>query len=431
MSPTALVIGGGFIGTIIAWQLQRAGLRTTLLDPGDPKLAASWGNAGHLATEQLAPLASRAVLRSLPGRLFSRGGPVSLPAGELGSWLPFGLRLLAASQPRRFEQGRRALAALQSQAMAAWQRLALATSMPEQVRAFGHYVVWEQPETAAAGMRAWQSEDLGPVRVHRASPDELRRLQLYFQSRPVAALRFENTGQILDVVRAREQLLQALLQAGGSRCQGRARALQIREGRAQVVVDGMPHVQSHGVSTAQANATPLMQADHVIVAAGGRSGELLQGLDGPVPLIAERGYHIECAVDADSWPADLLPVAFEDRSIIVTRFQDRWRMTGFTEFARVDRPPDARKWQRLQRHAEQLGLPGHARCSTWQGARPTLPDYLPAIGRSRAAANLVYAFGHQHLGVTLAAITGELVCSLVLKRQTDVLLQAFDLGRFA
>jgi D-amino-acid dehydrogenase len=60
-----------------------------------------------------------------------------------------------------------------------------------------------------------------------------------------------------------------------------------------------------------------------------------------------------------------------------------------------------------------------------------LPDYLPAIGRSRAAANLVYAFGHQHLGVTLAAITGELVCSLVLKRQTDVLLQAFDLGRFA
>ena len=106
-------------------------------------------------------------------------------------------------------------------------------------------------------------------------------------------------------------------------------------------------------------------------------------------------------------------------------------MTGFTEFARVDTPPDARKWQRLQAHAEQLGLPGYERCSTWQGARPTLPDYLPAIGRSRAAANLVYAFGHQHLGVTLAAVTGERVRSLVLSQSPDIALQAFDLGRVA
>jgi glycine/D-amino acid oxidase-like deaminating enzyme len=421
---SALIIGGGFIGTIIAWQLQRAGLRTTLLDPGDAKLAASWGNAGHLATEQLAPLASRAVLRSLPRRLFGRGGPVSLPAAELGSWLPFGLRLVAASHPRRFEQGRQALAALQSDAMAAWQRLASATTIPEQVRALGHYVAWESPDSAAAGMRSWQSEDLGSVRVHSASPDELRMLQQHFRSRPVAALRFENTGQLLDVVRAREQLQQAFIHAGGNLCQGRARALQIREGRAQVLAE----VTSQG----QIDASPLIHSDHVIVAAGARSGELLHGLDGPVPLIAERGYHIECAVDAQAWPSELLPVAFEDRSIIVTRFQDRWRMTGFTEFARVDTPPDARKWQRLQAHAEQLGLPGYERCNTWQGARPTLPDYLPAIGRSRAAANLVYAFGHQHLGVTLAAVTGERVRSLVLEQQQpDISLQAFDLARFA
>jgi D-amino-acid dehydrogenase len=65
------------------------------------------------------------------------------------------------------------------------------------------------------------------------------------------------------------------------------------------------------------------------------------------------------------------------------------------------------------------------------GARPTLPDYLPAIGRSPVAANLLYAFGHQHLGVTLAAATGEIVAALARNARTEISLAPFDLQRFA
>ena len=36
----------------------------------------------------------------------------------------------------------------------------------------------------------------------------------------------------------------------------------------------------------------------------------------------------------------------------------------------------------------------------WLGFRPSLPDGLPVIGPSRASPRVVYAFGHQHLGVT-------------------------------
>ncbi|MFZ2237879.1 MAG: FAD-dependent oxidoreductase, partial [Dokdonella sp.] len=66
----------------------------------------------------------------------------------------------------------------------------------------------------------------------------------------------------------------------------------------------------------------------------------------------------------------------------------------------------------------------------WFGARPTLPDYLPAIGRCRAVDNVLYAFGHQHLGLTLAAITGELIAQLAAGEATDVALAPFDLARF-
>ena len=77
-------------------------------------------------------------------------------------------------------------------------------------------------------------------------------------------------------------------------------------------------------------------------------------------------------------------------------------------------------------------MPTHSACQArWTGARPTLPDYLPAIGRSRAAPNLIYAFGHQHLGVTLAAITGELVASAARGLAPAVPLAPFDIRRFA
>jgi D-amino-acid dehydrogenase len=54
---------------------------------------------------------------------------------------------------------------------------------------------------------------------------------------------------------------------------------------------------------------------------------------------------------------------------------------------------DPRKWERLETHIAQLGLPVAGPFARWMGCRPTLPDYLPAIGRSARLDNLFYAFG--------------------------------------
>ena len=59
-----------------------------------------------------------------------------------------------------------------------------------------------------------------------------------------------------------------------------------------------------------------------------------------------------------------------------------------------------------------------------------LPDYLPAIGRSDRFDNLFYAFGHQHLGLTLAAVSGELVAGLCTDAPGSIDLAPFDLRRF-
>jgi D-amino-acid dehydrogenase len=412
MPTDALVIGGGLVGLSCALNLQLDGLRTTVVDPATTRRSASWGNAGHLATEQVEPLASSKTLRSLPRRLFFRGGALSLPPRDLGAWLPFALRLVRSSAPDRFAAGSVALRSLLRRALPAWRQLARAANAEHLIAEDGHFVVWETPAGAAAGRASWRSADTGTASFRDATPEEIAALAAQV-SRPIAgAIRFQGTGQVLDLGELAECLSTRLVHAGGSQRTARVQ---------QLTVDG-------STAAAQLESGEVLSADVIVVAAGVASEALLQPLGHRVPIIAERGYHIQSATAA--WPAGLPPVVFEQRSMIVTPFRFGLRAASFVEFGRAESPADPRKWARLRKHVAELGLPFREPCSEWFGARPTLPDYLPALGRSRLAANLLYAFGHQHLGLTLAAISGELIATLARREPTDIDVTPFDLERF-
>ena len=400
-----VVIGGGVIGAASALALQRRGLAVQLIDPDPDWRGASRGNAGLIAVDEVDPLASRATLKSLPRLLFSRGGPVGLPLRDISAWLPFGLRLVAASGPARFAAGRNALASLLGRAVPAWQRLAEELGEPGLVRANGHYVVWDRPESVAKGRTAHASDN-GITTCHDAAPEELARLGA-LMAPPAGAVRIEGTAQIADLDALAAALARRFAALGGTRLRGRAR---IEQGAVRL------------------ETGERIAADSILVAAGPSSAVLLRPLGHQVPLIAERGYHIQCA--GAGWPEDMPTIFLEDRSMVVTRFRSGLRATSFVEFGRAASPPDPRKWARLRAHVRELGLPFDEPIAEWMGARPTLPDYLPAIGRSTRHSNLYYAFGHQHLGMTLAAITGELIGALAAGETPAVDLAPFRVERF-
>lgn len=397
------IVGGGVIGLSCASALLRAGHRVTVLESSATRDAASWGNAGHIATEQVAPLASGASLRSAWRRRFAAGGALDLPLHAIGAWLPFALRFIAAARPGHFRAGSAALRALLAEALPAWQRAPWAGDC---VRADGHFVLWEAAQKATAGAAAWRAADIGTAQIADATPEDAARLQALTSASIAGALRFRGTGQITDLD-SLATALEADIAARGGEILRKTGTLTVENGKAQLA--------GHS-------------ADLVLIAAGVRSKPLMERAGHHVPILAERGYHIRAA--ADDWPADLPPLVFEDRAMIVTRYAGSVQAASFVELASPDAPPDPRKWQRLERHVAELGLPMRPPFTRWMGARPTLPDYLPAIGRSRRATNLLYAFGHQHLGLTLAPITAELVTALVSGAPTPIDLTPFDLDRF-
>lgn len=401
------IVGGGVVGLCTGIALLEAGHHVAIVDDDAEGKAASWGNAGHIAVEQVEPLASMSMVRSLPQRLFLRGGPLGFPPSAIAEWVPFGLRLLAAARPAQFRKGCEALAPLLAGSMPAWISLLERIGAPGLVKQDGHFVLWHGERAGREGRAAWMASNTGSAKVQDATDAERAMLSAVGKVPVADAIRFTGSGQIADLGDLRQALGNAFAQRGGKLVAQRG---ELRTAGSRVEIAGV-------------------DAEQVLVCAGVRSRELMKHLGHKVPMIAERGYHIRA--DASHWPADLPPVVFEERAMIVTRYRNEVQAASFVELGKVDAPADPRKWERLERHVAELGLPIEGPFRRWMGCRPTLPDYLPAIGRSTKASNLLYAFGHQHLGLTLAPITARLVASMVAGEQPELPLAPFDIQRFA
>ena len=405
VAETIIVIGAGMVGAACALRLQSAGFQVALVDPGPPERAASFGNAGHIAVEQVEPLASWSTIRSAPSMLFAFGGPLDFRLADAPYWGPWAMRFLAASGRHRFEAGASALGALMGRGVEAWADLLAEVGQPELIRTDGHAVLWFDEREAEAGRRAWGRTRTGPATIQPLSDADVAAYRAAMPGRPpVAGLAFGGTARLSSPQTVRAALVAAFERRGGEVVQAEVTRLS---------ADGTMHI-----------GATSRTADRIVVCAGVRSRGLMEGLGVTTPLVAERGYSI--LVPAPHWAAGLRTAVVEGQSIVLAPHDEGLRATSYVEFAAPDSPPDPRKWARLERRVRALGFDVPAGVQRWIGCRPTLPDYLPAIG-ALDGGRILYAFGHQHLGVTLSAVTAEVIAGLADGQPTD---RRFDIRRF-
>ena len=408
---SAVVVGGGIVGLSCALRLRQKGFHVVVLNAGGVRDAASWGNAGHIATEQVMPLASPRMLLSAPGRMFAlTGGALDIGWRYVGTWLPWCARYMRACDGATARRGHLALRELLSHAMPAWRRMACDLGAPDLLMENGHLMLWDGAADPLRAMRAVMSSDLGTATARPMTHHEREGLAPLLGHIPRGGLAFGGTGQ----VRAPGLVLAAL--------QARLRAesgCELHQQRVTRVTSG-----AQGARVILADKTSLCP-DIVVMAAGVGTRDLVDGWT--PPLIAERGYHVEW--DHGGVPEGP-PMVFADHSVIVSRFGARMRASTFVEFTRADASPDIRKWRKLEQTVQKIGLPVRSGFSRWLGCRPTLPDYLPAIGHIPGSRGVIAACGHQHLGLTLAPCTAEMVAAIAAGEDISMNLPPFRPDRF-
>lgn len=406
-----IVIGAGIIGLACAFRLAREGQRVLLLDRDQPGLCASFGNAGHIATEQVFPLASPTVVRGAMHYLLDPQSPLRIRPAYLFSILPWLIRFAKASRAATFDRGVMALSALQKTAHVDIAQLLSDAAASHLLKMHGHLVLVENAKsTAAAQKEITQARAFGidadwitPARVRQIAPDITTHIE--------GAVKFDGTGHVDDPYAVCIALRDAYLAAGGKFVQGAV-------SRVEGAHDGFVVQSSAGTH----------RAKHLVLSCGAWSKPLASQLGYTVPLDTERGYHITLP---GIHPQFSIPVASFERKIIMTPMSGGLRMTGTVEFGGLVLPPDPRRFELLTRHMNALvaDIPT-ANATTWMGFRPSLPDHLPVLGRAPDGRNLFFAFGHQHLGLTLAGVTARIIAAQIAGRDPDIDMAPYSPDRF-
>lgn len=412
-AKTVAVIGAGVVGLCTALQAQRKGYRVTLIDRDAPGTGASFGNAGYLATELIDPLASGKTLRGALTMLLDPHGPLALPLGYLHRSLPWLVRFVAAARPAQVRRSRDGLLALNRAALAAWRRCLADIGASEQLRQSGYLLVWESPdrlEEARAHGRYLQQWGVPSELVDAA---RVAQLEPALSGTVSHALFFPEACQVREPYQLCRLLFAAFEARGGG-----------------FVQQAVEHLSADAQQVRVQIAGTELSVDQAVICAGAWSKKLLQGTGLEVPLEAERGYHVSMDCPAVSLNR---PIGSAERRFVISPLDSGLRAVGFTELGGLRLKPIRRRFATLRRHSQAL-LPALADPSLnsreWMGHRPTLPDSLPVIDRHPQHPRLLFAFGNQHLGLTQAAISAELVIDLMAGETPSIDPRPYRVDRF-
>ena len=421
LDAEVVVVGAGLVGAACALRLADIGREVLLVDAQAPGLGASFGNAGHIATEQLFPLASPEVIRASWRYLLHADSPLRLRLGYLLPILPWLARFVWAARPAGFARGVAALMALQQTARADLVDLLNQAGIGHRLHLDGYVRVWETP--AGERKARAQASTLQPygVLTDVLSPNAVRAQAAGLSAGVGGGVFYPGAGHVDDPHAVCMGLVGALQRAGG----------RVRQARVQSLEQS-----SDGSLTLKLEQGPPMRCKQVVVCAGAWSKPLVASLGYRVPLDTERGYHITLPwpnpADAAGGPGRIgLPIASTERNVIMTPMAMGLRMTGSVEFGGLRLPPDPQRFALLRKQMEAL-LPGTRTdgASSWMGFRPSLPDHLPVLCEAPRQRGVFFAFGHQHLGLTLSGVTARLVADMVQGRSPTIDMAPYHVGRF-
>ncbi|MDQ2066977.1 FAD-dependent oxidoreductase [Xinfangfangia sp. CPCC 101601] len=411
MTSEVIVIGAGVVGLSTALALQARGLSVTVLDREGPAAGASAGNAGAFAFTDILPLASPGILRKAPKWLLDPLGPLSLRPSYALQIAPWMFRFWRACSPSRVAGSTTAQTALMDLSKAELEPFLAATGTLPMLRKEGNLQVYESKAELDASEPGWAARAAHGIEFQHMDAGQMAAIQPGLAPRFTHGTFTPGWYSIADPKLYTLALAQRFIDAGGKI--DRAEVLSLRE-----TIDGV-EIATKGVTK---------RAGRVVLCAGAHSHLIAKSLGDRIPLETERGYN----TTLPSTAFDLrTQVTFGGHGFVVTRLSTGIRVGGAVELGGLKLKPNFKRSEAMLRKAQAF-LPGLDRQggTQWMGFRPSLPDSLPAIGRSTATARVIYAFGHGHLGLTQSAGTARLVADLMTGAKPSLDLKPFSPQRF-
>ncbi len=404
------IVGAGIQGVCIGLQLLKRKIPTTIFDHSEPGSMASYGNAGHFSPYAVLQLNRPDVLYDVPKMLFSSYGPLALKWGYIPKMLPWIFRYLKNCNKKSMIHTAKYMHQILNRSMDAYEEIFQEIDTTNLLEQKGIIYVWTNKNLKSRNLEIKVRNDLG-VKQKILTVKEILDLEPNIKPVFTGGCYYDYAYHARDPYGIVKKIFELFIEKGGKFVKENVKSLkQLSEKETLLKTDKKEY-----------------KFEKSVIACGAFSKKLTDQLDENIPLDTERGYHVHF-----KGMENLIkrPIIFLDRGFGMTPMNQGLRAVGTVELGGLDNPLSKKRVQYIVNCAKELlpQLKDHE--DEWLGFRPTLPDFLPVIGPSKKNKNIIYAFGHHHLGWTLGAITGKIVAGILANERSNLDLKPYSSSRF-
>ncbi len=412
MSKRVCVLGAGSVGVSTALHLQLKGWDVTLVDAKPPASETSYGNAGVISGSSIVPLNNPDMLKSLPAYMSNLHPAIRYKMSyclRQFSWIRSFLKHAKEEQAMSNAEDLNKLISAGGDAHKFFMWLA---GNANRYTETGWLKVYreERPSHELSFERRALAKNGKEVSV--LSIQELRDLEPALSPIFVGGLWVKGNGFINNPSALIREYADYFVSIGGQFKQQKIRSIDPQEQGYRIQLDQQ-----------------VIDTDHVVVALGPWSKEILRPLGYKMPLINERGYHMHYNLaEGQSLYHSVYDV---DGAYVMTPMEHGLRVTCGVELNERDAESNYAQLEAIKpKLAEAIGVDGQTEAAPWRGSRPSFPDGKPVIGPAPKHKNLWFAFGHGHIGLNTGPITGKLLAQTMNGETPDISLDAFRADRF-
>lgn len=411
---SVVVVGGGAVGLCVAESFASRGVSVTTLERDRCGLGASAGNAGWITPSHGIPVPGPGVIGQSLRWLVDPSGPLWIRPTVSPRMLAWISRFVVSCRRSSYRRGLAALQAATARAPASFDRLA---ERDIEFEFHSHDLLYP----------AFSANELEHLLGVAADVSASRSAALIGQIGRSEMLALEPA--------LSDRLVGGLIAEGERRVRPESFVDGVKRGVQALGVDVIESapvtaVRRYGGEWVASSPSGEWRADAVVLANGVPVADLLRPLGVHLPLAAAKGYS---RTFARTPSAPSRPVYLEAPKVAISVYDGGVRVSGTLELGAQTLSLSTRRLRAITAAAREAlpdwEMPGGA--VDWAGMRSLSPDGLPYIGAVPGVDGLYVATGHATLGITLAPLSGELLCDRILDHGTDPLLAAFDPARAA
>ena len=408
-TPQIAVVGAGIVGICSAFFLQKNGFQVTLLDKKEPGSMTSFGHACTFADYANVPVNSPDLFRDIPSMLLRSDGPLAVDFFHVLKNLNWTTKFLQNCTTKKVEYISKSLGNLLNNASISYDEIFTDVKVSEYIKNEEALYLYQNETEFLKAKTTNELRQKNGVRIKTLSKNKILDLEpslapVFFNGQIFIGSRHTTNPSMIS-----KRIFETFINNGGEFIQSHVDDLIVEDGSVNVNLNNNNH-----------------KFEKVIICAGAWSNNLSKKIGESFPLDTERGYHVMF----NNHGLINRPVGWSQSGFYLVQLEEGLRAAGTVEIAGLSKPENKKRIQMIESQARRLLPQLNEVKSTWLGFRPTLPDSLPVIGPSKKNKNIIYAFGHQHIGWTLGAVTGKIINSICNERVPNINIEPFSPSRF-